>query len=572
MSTPVPELLRAFGDEVERRIERSKRRARRLAASPAVAPARRAVARVAAAAGVRRRPDEPVEPYVPGVTPIGRLLWRPAVLGFIASVAIFLGGTQPSSPFTLKLPGSWYFGIPGQPAVPGQAAPPGQGLFLGVVAVYAGMLLMLRAWYDLVRIVSRHPGIPVRRLVPIFMAWVVPLLVVAPLFSRDVYSYAAQGEMMTRGINPYAYGTSVLGVTPLNSLVDPLWQNVTSPYGPLFLMPAGWIVAATGHNLLASVVGLRLLALAGTVAFSAAVPAIARSFGRDGASAFALAALNPLVLYNLVAGAHNDALMLGFLVGGYALHRRGHSVLGIVLSACGAAVKVPALIGVLYIGWEWLGPGRSIRQRVRPVATAFLIALATMAVLSEVAGLGWGWMAGLSNPDTVRSWLDPATAIGMASGKLLGAVGLPGHTHFTLTLARGTGLLLAAAIGLRLLLRADEIGPLRALGWSLVAVVVLSPVVQPWYASWGFVFLAPIATGRVRSIVVWASGIACFVGLPGGRVLVNELAASPGLTAAAAVSLIGVAALIVRPRLRPLGPGDGPGSGSPERELASTAG
>lgn len=569
MSTSVPERLRAFGEGVEHGIEVSKAGARRLVEHPGVVPVRRAGRRVASVLGIARRIDEPVEPYVPGVTPLWRLLWRPALLGFVASIAIFLGGTQPASPFTLKLPGSWYFGIPPQPTIPGQVTAPGQGLFLGVVAVYAGMLLMLRAWYDLVRILSRHPGVPVRRIVPVFVAWVLPMLVVAPLFSRDVYSYAAQGEMMTRGINPYVYGTSVLGVTPLNSLVDPLWQNVTSPYGPLFLMPAGWVVAATGHNLLASVVGLRLLALAGTVAFGVAVPVIARSFGRDGATAFVLAALNPLVLFNLVAGAHNDAMMLGFLVGGYALHRRGHSVLGIILSACGAAVKVPAMIGVLYIGWEWLGPYRSIRQRVRPVVTAFLIAFVTMALLSELAGLGWGWIAGLSNPDTVRSWLDPATAIGMGSGKLLDLIGLHGHTHLTLTLARGTGLLLAAAIGLRLLLRSDEIGPLRALGWSLVAVVVLSPVVQPWYACWGFVFLAPIAEGRVRSVVVWASGVACFVGLPGGRVLVNELAASPGRTAVAAAVLLSVAFLLIRPRLRPLGP-DGPAGGTPERQLAGT--
>ena len=33
-----------------------------------------------------------------------------------------------------------------------------------------------------------------------------PLLVVAPLFSRDVFSYAAQGEMMSHHINPYHYG------------------------------------------------------------------------------------------------------------------------------------------------------------------------------------------------------------------------------------------------------------------------------------------------------------------------------------------------------------------------------
>ena len=44
--------------------------------------------------------------------------------------------------------------------------------------------------------------------------WILPLLVVAPLFSRDVFSYAAQGEMMSHHINPYHYGPGTLGSGP----------------------------------------------------------------------------------------------------------------------------------------------------------------------------------------------------------------------------------------------------------------------------------------------------------------------------------------------------------------------
>ena len=514
------------------------------------------------------RPDPEPEPYLHGVTPIGRILARPALVGFLATVAIVLGASQPNSPFTSKLPGSWYFGIPTPARVPGTNPPPGQWLFIGVVAVYLGMVVLLRCWWDVVRILTRFRGVPVSRLVPVFAAWVAPLLVVAPLFSRDLYSYVAQGEMMTRHISPYAYGPTVLGpigANPLNRLVDPMWGNVSSPYGPAFLVPAGWIVALTGHNVLASVEGLRLLALLGTIGFAAAVPSIARSFGRDGATAFALAALNPLILLNLVAGGHNDALMLGFLVPAYALARRGHPVLGIIVCAIGAAVKVPALAGVVYIGWEWLGPYRSVRERIRPVVTAMLLALAVMEVLAILTGLGWGWVAGLSNPDTVRSWMDPATAIGLFAGHVVAALGLGHHTHVLLTLARGTGLFIAALVSLRLLLRADEIGPLRALGWSLIAIVVLSPVVQPWYAAWGFVFLAPVVVGNVRRIVVVASGIACFVGLPGGRVLVSELGrANPLLTAVFSAALLALGLMALRPRRT-----RGEARTEPTRELAS---
>ncbi len=499
----------------------------------------------------RHKPEPVVEPYVPGVTRLGAELFRPALLGFFASVAIFLGASQPNSPFTLKDPNSWYFGWPTPPAVPGSTPAPGQWLFLGVVAVYGGMLLMLRAWYDVVRITTRHPGIPVARLVPIFAAWVAPMLVVAPLFSRDLYSYAAQGEMMSHGINPYTYGPGVLGQGPFVFHVDKLWQYVPSPYGPAFLAVDAWIVEATGHNALMSVEGLRLLALLGTVLFATAVPVIAKSFGRDPSVAFTLAALNPLVILHLVGGGHNDAVMLGLLVAGYALARRGHPILGIVFCGFAASVKVPALIGAVYIGWEWLGAGRPIRERLRPVATALLLSLAVMAVLSEIAGLGWGWISGLNNPDKVQSWLDPATGIGKIVGRLVSLLGLGDHTHLLLTLARGTGLLLAGWVALRLLIRSEKMGSLKALGWSLIAIVVLSPVVQPWYASWGFVFLAPVAVGKVRRLIVIFSGIACFVGLPGGRVLVNELSvANPLLVAFAAAALLGILVLLVAPQAR----------------------
>jgi hypothetical protein len=488
-------------------------------------------------------------PYEPGVTKLGWSLARPALMGFVATTAIFLGATQQNSPFTSKIAGSWYWGIPPPAVVQGYTPAPGQWLFLGVVAVYGGMALLLRAWWDIIKLTSGRPGIPVARLWPVFAAWVLPLLLVAPLFSKDVYSYAAQGEMMSHGLNPYQYGTGVLGATPFTRLVDHLWINNTSPYGPLFLVIDGWIVVIAHHNLLLSVVGLRFLALAGVVLFAVAIPSIARSFHRDPAVAFVLAALNPLVLLHLIAGAHNDALMLGFLAVGYALARRGRPVVGIVVCGFAAAVKIPALLGAVYIGWEWLGTGRSVRERVRPEATALLIALATMICISEAASLGWGWIGGLTNPDTVRSWLDPATGVALVAAHLVTALGFGNHVHVILTVVRGSAACLAGLIGLWLLLHSERIGSLQALGWSLFAVVVLGPVVQLWYLSWAFVFLAPVAVGLARKVLIGVSGIACFLGLTGGRVFINEISsANSVLVAFACATLVGIGVFLLRPK------------------------
>lgn len=489
------------------------------------------------------------EPYVRGVTPLARLLIPPAVLGFVSSVAIFAGASFQNSPFTLKIPGSWYFGIPAPSPIQGSIAPPGQGLFVGVVMVYGGMLLLIRAWYDVVKIVSKHPGVPFSRLIPIFIAWMLPMLIVAPLFSRDMYSYAAQGEMMSHHISPYRYGTATLGQGPFTTSVDAMWQYVPSPYGPAFLSLDAWIVEATGHNMLASVEGLRLLALLGVAMFGFAIPIIAKSFGRDGAVSFALAVLNPLIILHLIGGGHNDALMLGLLAVGYALARKGHPIWGVLVCGVAAAVKVPAIIGPLYIGWEYLGPKRSVKDRILPVFFSLGLATTVIATLSALVGLGWGWINGLSNPDAVRSWLDPATGLAIYGAKFIAALGLGNHVNILLTLARGGGLLLAAVLCYRLLLLSDEVGVLWAMGWSMLLVVVLSPVVQPWYASWGFVFLAPVAVGATRKMIIILSGISCYVGLPGGRVLLNELGmASPLLIAVASFVLAAIFILVVMPR------------------------
>ena len=492
-----------------------------------------------------------MQSYEPGVTRIAPSLMRPAIYGFVGSAAILAGASQQNSPFTQKVQGAWWFGIPAPNATP-HLGGPGQWLFVGVCAVYGGMLLMLRAWYDVARLTSRTKNIPVRFLVPIFIAWCLPLLIVAPIFSHDAYSYAAQGELMSHHMNPYLYGPGVLRTgTGFGSLPDPLWWYVTSPYGPVFLVVDGWLVSLMHHNVLASVMALRGLALFGVVLCAIGIPVLARSFHRDAATAFSLAVLNPLILLNLVGGEHNDALMLGLLVVGLALARRGHPIWGILLCSVSAAIKIPGFIGVLYIGWEWRGSEASYRERVRPLLAAVTIAGVAMTLFTQFAGVGWRWVVGLSNPDTVRSWLDPATGVGLVFGQIANLVGLPELGHPILTIARAGALALSLAIALVLLLWSDRIGALSAIGWTFIAVALLGPIVQPWYLAWGAVFLAPIAEGRVRKFVYVVSALPCFLGLPGGWVFTDELrSANPFLTALFSFLLVGLAVLLIGPNGR----------------------
>ena len=128
------------------------------------------------------------------------------------------------------------------------------------------------------------------------------------------------------------------------------------PLRPLFLQIDGFFTRITFHNELATIVLLRLLALVGVLLIARCVPKLARLYHRDGAELFTLMVLNPVTILHLIGGAHNDALMLGLLLSGLVAAKEKRPIVGILLCALATAIKAPAAIGILYVGWSWLGP------------------------------------------------------------------------------------------------------------------------------------------------------------------------------------------------------------------------
>jgi alpha-1,6-mannosyltransferase len=274
-----------------------------------------------------------------------------ALLGLAALCSVVVGAVLGGSAFTSDLPGAWFFGTPGGP-LGSVSNSQRHAPILAVFLVYGGLVVAVRAWIGLWRQLRAHPGVPVRRVVGIIALWILPLAIAPPLFSRDVFSYAGQGELVSHHIDPYTYGTGVLGATPFSLLPGPLWANTPSPYGPVFLAADGAATSLAHHGVLPDLILLRLFELGGLALVLGALPTLARSAGRDPAEVLALGAACPLVLTTFVGGAHNDALMVGLLVAGLAVAKRFGPVPGIVLCALAAGVKAPAILGVLFLGWN----------------------------------------------------------------------------------------------------------------------------------------------------------------------------------------------------------------------------
>ena len=479
----------------------------------------------------------PLGRFTPGPFEGWSFLWQPALLGLGAMTLILAGASFTNSPFKFDMTSTWFFGEP--LSNPG-GTPSETKFLLSIVLVYGGLLLLMRVWLRLAEVMKLHPGASLKSLWWMLLLWATPMIVAPPMFSRDIFSYAAQGEMTAHHISPYLYGPFTLGSGPWVAPVDPLWGNAPAPYGPFFLFLDSSIDKIARHNELAMLVGLRLLEVAAVAMIGYGIAMLARGLGRDPGEAFVLAALNPLVLLTLIGGAHNDAIMTGFLVVGIALAVRRHPVWGLFFVSCAAAIKAPAALGLAFIAWNWLGPKARLRERVKPIVVATVVAGITLAFWTELAGFGFGWVKNLLSNGTVRSWAAPATGVGMAITNALHAVGLQSlKLAPILSVTRFIGLLCAVGFAIWMLLNGGHRGWVRSLAVALLLFVELGPVVQPWYLAWGLVLLAASYQGREHFWLLALSITGPFIGLPGGRQLLAGLVHSNPLLIALAVAVLG---------------------------------
>lgn len=486
-------------------------------------------------------------------------LRRFGIAGLAASLAVVAGAVTGGSSFISRLPGAWFFGTPGGPlgfvSTSSDRAPA-----LSILAVYGGLAALSVIWWRLLRALHRHPGMSVRRVFRTIGVWAVPFVLAPPLFSRDVYSYAGQGAMVTFHIDPYHYGPGVLGATRFDLLAGPLWANTPSPYGPTFLSLDGLVTQLSGHQVLITLFMLRGLSLLGVALIAVGLPTLARSAGRDPAVALALGVGSPLVLATLIGGAHNDALMVGLLVAGLAVWQRFGPVPGIVLCALAAGVKVPAALGIIVIGWNWAPQGARLVQRVGRTLGALGIGATTLALLSAATGIGWGWVVTVTAPDKVSTGVTPVDAAARAMTGLLNLAGDSVPLASVRTVASITGVAVAVVIGTVLLWRSPRLGALRALGMALLVLALLSPVLWAWYLTWGIVVLAPVASGLLRRVLIWLSVAEALIGVSAVLGLWRTAGHDGALSIAMVVVGVGAAILVAarapyaQPPSRPLSP------------------
>ncbi|HLH21876.1 MAG TPA: hypothetical protein VK066_05105 [Chloroflexota bacterium] len=384
-------------------------------------------------------------------------------------------------------------------------APPAVASYEGTRVLFMALLGSLFALYGvalwLVARASRRVAVVL--VLATTLAFQLVLLPLPGVFSTDLFSYAFYGEVAGRlGGSPYVQVPDDFPTHPLYLLINPLWRDAPSVYGPAWSALSAGVGAIWGGDVLAQVLAYRLIADVCHWANLAALWWALRRL-RPGAEPFGLAlyAWNPLVVVEFAASGHNDGLLILFLLLAMSLAARGRAWAAVVALVLSVATKYTTVLLLPLLLW-WAARHHQGWRRVAVAAGAGLAALAALAA----AYLPWWRGAATFGPiiywistplyanyapigiaawvrDRVwaAGWLDWDTAEQAAFGveRQLVRLGFLAYLAFeTLRLRRAADLPLACA---------------RVL---LVFLLGVNTWVLPWYYTWP---LALVALGDPRS-------------------------------------------------------------------------
>jgi hypothetical protein len=421
-----------------------------------------------------------------------------AALGFLVAAGVVVAGGQVNAARPTQPISSW-FGLQQTHGVHGADWVPGLGMLLGIAA-----LVLL--WIAVVSYVGRRAQ-PDRRLWWLAAAWAAPFAVGPPLLGTTVQTYVAFGELQRHGLSPYAYAPNRLGTASIVTAIEPAARDTVSSAGPLGSLLQHVAVSASAGSALAAIVVLRAVAVLAAVAIGRFAAELA---GARRPMALSLTILNPLLLLFVISAAHLDGVMIALVLGALRAVSRRRWVLAIVLACVGGSVAGPAFVAVPAIIAAHLLARRSVRSWLL-IAGDLAAAAVTIAVCGLIVHDGFGWLWTVSKQFAAH----PPYSIAGAIAKLLDPV-VRGASYDDLAAgARITAMTAMVCVVVYLIATSGRRPLERSVGYGLLAVALLAPVLYPWYLLWGLLCLAPTASRTRRVVVLSLTAGGCFL-LPEG--------------------------------------------------------
>ncbi|MGE5227319.1 MAG: hypothetical protein ACM3OO_10645 [Planctomycetaceae bacterium] len=439
--------------------------------------------------------------------PLFRSTKHAVVASVLGMAAVAIVSATPKSPFRPELPSGM------QPFFPMRWIGDTIGLerlgtlgmmIVGLIATSfaaVGFLLVLReAW---------NGRLTMRTVAILSAAYLAVVLMLPLLFSRDVYSYAYYGRIVsTYGGNPYVLTPADFSLNSMWKLTWPGWRATPSVYGPLFTWISVFMtrLLRSPTSVISGYQALAAAAAAGTIVIVGRL--LTRVRPDRAVFGVALIGLNPIVVFHVVGGGHNDMLVAFFVAAAVALLFARRELLSALALGLGMSVKATAVIPLLLLIVAVVANAPPERRKrllltYSGVVGAVWLALALPFLQTQNPTLG---ILEVSGHD---SWMAPGQLVVRLFSGIGGLIGGdPFRGPFQM--AARLGLFGMSAVGVVMIARRvwkepsarTPLALTAAWGWALLIVILPSPVLFTWYLMWILPLAWALPRVARRSVVI----------------------------------------------------------------------
>ncbi len=380
------------------------------------------------------------------------------------------------------------------------------GISIGAVGLWVAWRAVAAGW---------RPGI--HKLFGLGVALNLATAAVPPLTSADVLMYAAYGRLQRLGMNPYDITPAEVfrqSYDPVLIWTERPWQDTPSVYGPIASL-SQWAANVLGGDSMHDIVfWLQVFAVVPFLVICAIMIKLAHGDTARQTRSVLFTILNPLLIWSIVAGAHNEALTLVFAICGLWFVRRSAFVTGIFIGLAGC-VKVSLVYYGIAMAWGYRKDWRKLLQlgvgAVIPLAIGYGV-LAPEALFA--AGRNTGYISGGSWAPMLLGAIDWIIPPPIARS-IIGALGWVGMLVIGWMLSRV--LPWQAVPGGKSRGQDDELTVIVRTALVLcTAWLVTSPYTLSWYDLIAWVPLALMIPNRLDGLMLWR-GAALSVGYVTGR-------------------------------------------------------
>ena len=348
----------------------------------------------------------------------------------------------------------------------------------------------------------------------------VSMVLLYPVGDGDIFDYIMRARITAvYGRNPFAFAPYIFSSDPFYHYVG--WPGFTSSYGPLWELLAALVSRLAGNGFLANLLGFKLLSLVFYAGSTALVALILKQVAPQRVlQGVVLFAWNPLTLYDGLGNAHNDIVMIFFLLLGIYAVLRGHFSWGMLALLAGALVK---FIPLALLPLAWLAGLRVLpsgRRRLRfTLLTGLACAALALAVFAPFLN-SWHKLELLPTLSSFYTTSLPA----FLQAQLQHRLGLKPSEKIVASIAYAA---LAAFIAYQMrriwkdtpaaLRSPGQAGPpasaaafLHAATWTLLFYLIFTcDWFQPWYALWPLALAALLPEGTLT----WTAMLLAYVSL-----------------------------------------------------------